>query len=60
MPVLRVPSEAPDAAPPRGLDGHVWLDGQAYRPVRIEANGARLAFEPFDPGFTEAEEREQD
>jgi len=40
----------------RQLEGHAWLDGQAYRPVAIDPHGRSFAFEPFDPGFTEAEE----
>jgi thiol:disulfide interchange protein DsbD len=40
----------------RGLDGHAWLDGVAYRPIAIDPDGRTLSFEPFDPGITEAEE----
>lgn len=40
----------------RGLDGHAWLDGRAYRPIAIDPDGRTLSFEPFDPGITEAEE----
>jgi thiol-disulfide isomerase/thioredoxin len=40
----------------RALDGHAWLDGKAYRPTAIDPHGRTLAFEPFDPGLTEAEE----
>lgn len=43
-------------ADPRDLEEHAWLDGVAYRPVRIDPHGRRLSFERFDPGFTEAEE----
>ncbi|MCA9284784.1 MAG: thioredoxin family protein [Phycisphaerales bacterium] len=39
------------------LESHQWLDGKAYRPVEIDADGRTLAFVPFDPGFTEEEER---
>jgi thiol-disulfide isomerase/thioredoxin len=44
------------AAGARSLEGHAWLDGQAYRAVAIDPHGRSLAFEPFDPGITEAEE----
>lgn len=48
------------AAPARSLDRHVWLDGVAYRAVAIDGDGASLAFQAFDPGFTEAEEKDRD
>ena len=48
------------AAPARSLDRHVWLDGVAYRATAIDGDGRSLAFEAFDPGFTEAEERDRD
>lgn len=45
------------AAPSRTLENHCWLDGTAYRAVRIDPNGRFVDFEAFDPGITEAEER---
>ncbi len=45
------------AAGARSLEQHLWLDGVAFRAVRIDANGRSLTFESFDPGFTEAEDR---
>ncbi|MBL8900209.1 MAG: thioredoxin family protein [Planctomycetes bacterium] len=43
----------------RSLEGHAWLDGRAYRLSALDADGQRIAFESFDPGFTEAQERER-
>jgi thiol-disulfide isomerase/thioredoxin len=43
----------------RELSGHNWLNGQAFRLTSFAANGQELRIEPFDPGFTEAEERER-
>jgi thiol-disulfide isomerase/thioredoxin len=40
----------------RSLEQHAWLDGVAYRPTSIDPHGRSLAFESFEPGFTEAEE----
>lgn len=40
----------------RSLEQHAWLDGRAYRPVSIDPHGRSIAFERFEPGFTEAEE----
>jgi len=40
----------------RSLEQHAWLDGRAYRPVAIDPHGRSIAFERFEPGFTEAEE----
>lgn len=40
----------------RSLEQHVWLDARAYRPVAIDPHGRSIAFERFEPGFTEAEE----
>ncbi len=40
----------------RSLESHAWLDGQAYRPTVIDPHGRKISFEPFDPGYTEAEE----
>lgn len=48
------------AAPARSLDRHVWLDGVAYRTTAIDGDGRSLAFEAFDPGSTESEERDRD
>lgn len=49
--------QAAAAASIASLDGHCWLDGKAWRATAIDAQGASITFEPFDPGFTEAEER---
>ena len=52
-------SRYPDSllrAPSRALDEHYWLDGNAYRPVRIDENGESLAMVQVQPGTTEAEE----
>jgi thiol-disulfide isomerase/thioredoxin len=43
----------------RSLESHAWLDGRAYRLSALDADGRRIAFEPFDPGFTEEQERER-
>ncbi|MBK9385866.1 MAG: thioredoxin family protein [Planctomycetes bacterium] len=43
----------------RSLEGHAWLDGRAYRLSALDTDGQRIAFEPFDPGFTEEQERER-
>ncbi|MEZ6015463.1 MAG: thioredoxin family protein [Planctomycetota bacterium] len=43
----------------RSLGGHAWLDGRAYRVVTLAEDGSALTLEPFDPGVTEAEERER-
>lgn len=40
----------------RGLDDHVWLDGIAYRTVKLDPHGRSLSFEAFDPGISEADE----
>ena len=47
-------------AGPRELERHCWLDGKAYRATNIDPDGLSLAFEPFDPGITEAEEAARD
>ena len=44
----------------RGLERHCWLDGKAYRATNIDPDGLNIAFEPFDPGITEAEEAARD
>ena len=44
-------------APSRSLETHAWLDGKAYRAVRIDPAGTSLSFEAFDPGISEAQER---
>ncbi|MCA8970026.1 MAG: thioredoxin family protein [Planctomycetes bacterium] len=46
-------------APSRSMEGHVWLDGVAYRALSIDSDGSAMTFEAFDPGFTEAEEKER-
>src|SRR5690606_32911837 len=46
------------AAGSRRLEQHVWLEGVAYRATGIDPHGRELRFEAFDPGFTEAEERQ--
>lgn len=43
-------------AAPHNLDEHVWLDGRAYRPVKIDESGMALSFVEIHPGTTEAEE----
>jgi thiol-disulfide isomerase/thioredoxin len=43
----------------RSLATHAWVDGRAFRATAIAADGSELVLEPFDPGITEAEEREQ-
>ena len=40
----------------RMLDEHAWLDGVAYRPIRIDPDGRSITFVRIDPGTTEAEE----
>lgn len=50
-------AEALSHSPSRSLEGHVWLDGVAYRSVSIDADGSKLTLEAFDPGFTEADEK---
>lgn len=54
---LGADAAALSAASSRRLEQHVWLDGVAYRATAIDPHGRELTFEPFDPGFTEAEER---
>jgi thiol-disulfide isomerase/thioredoxin len=54
--VGRTPEEA-RAASNRSLEGHAWLEGRALRALAIEPNGRSLTLEPFNPGFTEEEER---
>jgi thiol-disulfide isomerase/thioredoxin len=41
----------------RGLDGHAWLDGRAWRVVEVAADGGSLRLETFQPPLSEAEER---
>lgn len=43
----------------RSLEGHAWLDGRAFRLRSLDPDGRSIAFEPFDPGFTEAEEQQR-
>lgn len=43
----------------RSLGKHAWLDGHAFRVTRVAADGRTLDLESFDPGTTEAAEREQ-
>ena len=40
----------------RALDEHYWLDGVAYRPVKIDEDGRSLSVVQIQPGTTEAEE----
>ena len=40
----------------RKLDEHAWLDGVAYRPVKIDEQGRSIALVRINPGTTEAEE----
>ncbi len=40
----------------RKLDEHTWMDGAAYRPVRIDPDGLSLSFAAIVPGTSEAEE----
>lgn len=42
----------------RGLGKHAWLDGHAFRATGIAGDGRTLTLESFDPGITEAAERE--
>jgi thiol-disulfide isomerase/thioredoxin len=44
-------------APSRSLEGHVWLDGKAYRCAVLDPDGRSIAFAAFDPGITEADEK---
>lgn len=44
---------------PRSLATHAWADGRAFRATAIAADGRELVVEPFDPGITEAQERDQ-
>ncbi len=46
-------------ATPRGLDEHYWIDGAAYRPVKIDESGRSLSMVQVQPGTTEAEEAAQ-
>jgi thiol-disulfide isomerase/thioredoxin len=43
----------------RSLGQHTWLDGRAYRALSLSPDGLSLSLEAFDPGMTEAEERER-
>lgn len=43
----------------RGLDTHAWVDGRAFRATGVTADGRALTLEAFDPGITEAEERDR-
>lgn len=40
----------------RKLDEHAWLDGAAYRPVKIDPDGQSITMAVIVPGTTEAEE----
>jgi thiol:disulfide interchange protein DsbD len=40
----------------RKLDEHGWIDGVAYRPVKIDPDGRSLTLVSIVPGSTEAEE----
>ncbi len=46
------------AAPNRSLGTHAWVGGRAFRATAVTADGSELTLEPFDPGVTEAEERD--
>lgn len=50
-------AEEARAASNRSLESHAWLEGRALRALAIEPDGRSLTLEPFDPGFTEEEER---
>ncbi|MFM1870776.1 MAG: hypothetical protein RL398_198 [Planctomycetota bacterium] len=56
--IARSPKELSTAKAP-AMESHVWLDGVAYRALSIDADGSKLSFEAFDPGFTEAEEKDR-
>ncbi|MFK7959858.1 MAG: thioredoxin family protein [Phycisphaerales bacterium] len=43
----------------RSLAQHAWLDGAAYLPISVDPHGRAIRLEPFDPGVTEAQEREK-
>ena len=43
----------------RNLGKHAWLAGQAFRATEVAADGRTLALESFDPGISEAAERDQ-
>lgn len=51
--------EAMLTAPSRSLEQHVWLDGVAWRATAIDADGRSLTIVAFDPGITEAQEKEK-
>lgn len=53
--IARQPADL-GAAKSTTLEHHVWLDGQAYRMVGIDADGRWLRLAAFDPGITEQEE----
>jgi thiol-disulfide isomerase/thioredoxin len=40
----------------RDLDKHAWLDGVAYRPVKIDPDGKSITFVAIKTGTTEAQE----
>lgn len=44
----------------RGMDKHFWLDGTAYRPVKIDPDGRSLSMVQIEPGTTEADEKAKD
>ena len=41
------------------LAGHAWLNGQAFRVASFSPDGGEIEVQSFDPGFTQAEERER-
>jgi len=42
------------------MERHMWLDGNAYRPVKIDPDGRSLTMVQIQPGTTEAEEKLKD
>jgi thiol-disulfide isomerase/thioredoxin len=47
-------------APSRALATHAWCGGRAFRATAVSADGREITVEAFDPGITEAEERDRD
>ena len=43
----------------RNLEDHAWLDGKAYRPVKIDRDGRSISFEEFEPQLTQEDEAAQ-
>jgi thiol-disulfide isomerase/thioredoxin len=43
----------------RAMSLHAWLGGRAFRVGHVAADGSSITFAPFDPGTTQAEEKER-